>query len=198
MRLHLVLEDLLGTPSRVRALRVLTRDDAGEWSGRELARAAGCSAPQTIQALRQLENLGMVTRKVVGRAHRWKLVTEHVLLEPLRSLFSFESSLPERFRDDLRRELREMPVQRAWIYGSLARASETNESDADLYLIRGQSVSEEELQRALTPVTRRFIRRYGTILSPLIHSEREATRPRNPGLVTTIRAEGVPIISGPG
>lgn len=107
MRLHGVLADVLGSPARVKVARALVRVTAGRWTGREVARAAGCSAPQAVHALRQLEELGFVSRRAVGRAHEWTLVEDHVLVGPLRILFEFEADLPNGFRRDLRNELRD-------------------------------------------------------------------------------------------
>jgi predicted nucleotidyltransferase len=194
MRLHDTFSDVPSSPTRVRVVRTLVRGAGRGWTGRELARTAGCSAPQAIQALQQLEVLGLVTRQVVGRAHNWKLVEDHVLVDPLRALFSFESELPERFRDDLTKEFSRLPIQSATLFGSIARGSETNASDADLYLRISRSSDEEKIQKALTPITMRFIRKYGTAISILIHSDEDAKKPANPSLMVTIREEGIPVV----
>jgi predicted nucleotidyltransferase len=194
MRLHDIFSDVFSRPTRVQVVRTLIRSAGGGGTGRELARAAGCSAPQAIEALQQFEALGLVTRQVVGRAHNWKLVEDHVLVDPLRALFSFESKLPERFRDDLRKEFSRLPIQGATLFGSIARGSETNASDADLYLRIGRSSDEEKVQKALTPITMRFIRKYGTAISALIHSDEDAKKPANPGLMVKIREEGIPVV----
>lgn len=197
MRLHQVLGELLGVPARVKVLRALIRPRGAQWTGREMARAAGCSAPQAMKALLQFERLGLVSRRTVGRAHLWKFDEEHVLGEPIRSLFTFESELPNRFQRDLEKELRGLPIRSARLFGSVARGTETNDSDVDLYLELGASGSEEELQRALTGVMLRFIRKYGTVISPFIHSKRDVKKPSNPALLSEIREQGISLIGQP-
>jgi predicted nucleotidyltransferase len=194
MRLHGVLADVLGSPARVKVARALVRVTAGRWTGREVARAAGCSAPQAVHALRQLEELGFVSRRAVGRAHEWTLVEDHVLVGPLRILFEFEADLPNGFRRDLRNELRGLPLRSAVLFGSMARGSETNASDADLYLEPARSSDGDALQAALTPIVGRMIRRYGTVISPLICTRPGSTKTAKPGLLKSIREEGVPIL----
>ncbi len=194
MRLHRVLEDLLSIPTGLRVLRILVRFPGRTWTGRELATAAGSSPPQTLKALKRLEHVGMTWRTTVGRAHLWQLVSEHVLVEPVRSLFSFESKLPEGFQEELRSALKGLPLRKAVLFGSVARGTETNDSDVDLYLELRGSVSDEEIQAALTPIAVRFIHRYGAVLSPIIYSRRAVRNPPNPALLTAIEREGVSLL----
>lgn len=194
MRLHGVITDLLGSPARVKVVRALVRAGSVGLTGREVARVASCSAPQAVQALRDLEGLGLVSRKVVGKAHHWTLVEEHVLVEPTRALFEVESDLPDRFRRDLRDDLKSLPVRSATLFGSIARGSETNESDADVYFELGNSADEEALQRALTPIVKRFIRRYGTVISPFIRTGGATLKVPIPGILRAIREQGIPLV----
>ncbi len=196
MRLHNVLEDLLSSTARLRVLRVIARFPDRTWTGRELATAAGSSPPQTLKALKQFERLGIVWRTTAGRAHLWRLVPEHVLVEPLRSLFSFESKLPALFREELRAALKNLPLRKVALFGSVARGTESDDSDVDIFVELGGSASEEEIQTALTPITLRFIRRYGAVLSPLIYSKETARRPPSPALMTAIDREGVQLLGG--
>ena len=166
MRLHTPLEDLLTTRTGLRVLRVLVLSPERPWTGRELATAAASSPPQTLKALKQLERIGLVRRITAGRAHLWHLTEDHVLASPLRSLFSFEASLPELFLRELRAALKSLPLQRAILFGSVARGTETGDSDVDLYLELNDFGSEEGVQAALTPIVVKFIRRYGIVLSP--------------------------------
>jgi predicted nucleotidyltransferase len=194
MRLHTALEDLLSTRTGLRVLRALVSAPDRSWTGRELATAATASPPQTLEALKRFERLGLVSRCTAGRAHLWRLTAEHVLVGPLRSLVAFEESLPGRFLHDLRAALKHLPLRRAILFGSVARGTETPDSDVDLYLELADSASEEEVQARLTPIVVRFIRRYGVVLSPMIHSTRTARHPPNPELRRAIEHEGIPLL----
>jgi predicted nucleotidyltransferase len=196
MRIHDAIGDLLSTPTRLRVLRLLVRFPTRSWTGRELAKAAGSSPPQTLESLKQFESLGVVWREVVGRAHVWHLAPDHVLVGPIRSLFSFEASLPSRFVAELRAALGELPLRRATLFGSVARGTETNASDADVFVELRDSASKEGVEAALTAITEDFIRRYGMILSPLVCSSGETPNPRNPALMNAIEREGIQLFPG--
>ncbi len=197
MRLHRVLDQLFCSRVMTRTIRTLLRSGSSEWTGRELARASACSPPQTIRALNELENLGLVGKRVVGRAHVWHLDQEHVLVGVLRSLFTFEAELPTKFQLELKQALRGLPIQTVTLFGSVARGTETDQSDADLYIELSPRASEEEVQAALTPITIQFIRRFGTVISPLIHANPEGASPKNSHLRQAIREEGILILGGP-
>ncbi len=194
MRLHAPFEELLTSRSRLRVLRLLVSSPERSWTGSELARAAATSPPQAIEALRQLERIGLAQRATAGRAHLWHLTADHVLANPFRSLFSFEASLPERFVRELRAAMETLPLRRAILFGSVARGTETSESDVDLFLELNDTASEEGVQAALTPIVVRLIRRYGLVLSPILRSARAAGRPPNPDLMKTIEREGIPLV----
>ena len=144
-----------------------------------------------------MSDWGWCRRTTAGRAHLWRLTAEHVFVNPLRSLFSFESGLPDLFLDELRAALKSLPLQRALLFGSVARGTETSDSDADLYLELSDSASEEAVQAALTPIVVRLIRRYGVVLAPILYSRRVAANPPNPELMKTIEREGVPLLEEP-
>lgn len=196
MRLHHALDGVLTSPVMLRTARALVQSGSQERTGRELARGAGASAPQTIRALNEFEKVGLVRKRVIGRSHVWRLNEEHVLTEALRRLFKFESGLPARFRFDLKESMNRLPVQEAILFGSVARGTESDASDADLYMVLSRKASEDDVQAALTPITVRFIQRYGTVISPLIHTATESSEPRNPALMRAIRKEGIPIVGG--
>jgi predicted nucleotidyltransferase len=197
MKLHDVLGEVLATPVHVRALRVLLRTPGRSWTGRELAGVAGSSAPQTLGCLKRFEHLGLVWRTTVGRSHLWQLEQDHVLVKPLRSLFEFESALPDRFRSELRADLRGLPIRKATLFGSMARGNETNDSDADVCLELEDTTSEEQVQESLTPIVQKLIRRWGTSLSPIIYEAGATDGPRCPPLIIAIRQGGVSLHEGP-
>jgi predicted nucleotidyltransferase len=194
MRLHATLDDVLGTPARVAVLRVLLTEPRSVWTGRALAQRAGRSVPQTGEALRRLESVGLVWRRVRGRSHLWQLDRKHVLVAPLRSLFGFERTIPDRFREELQVSLRGLPHRQATLFGSIARGDEKLGSDADLFIELGPTDPEPELQRALTKVCTRIAERYGIVLSPLVYPPARARRPPNPALRDRIVAEGIPLV----
>jgi predicted nucleotidyltransferase len=190
MRVHDPLDRLLSTVGKVRVLRVLLRHPNRAWTGRELAGASGVSAPQTISSLRVLEEVGLVQRRVIGRAHEWQLVEENVLVRPLERLYSFERDLPVRLEQELAKSLKELGVRRAVLYGSTARGEETDQSDIDVYIEVGSDQDREAVERSLTPLFLEFHQRYGLSLSPYVLTHQERAKPRNPALIRSVTREG--------
>ena len=66
MRFHRLPETLLTSPARVAVLKTLLRSRGREWSGRELAKASGVSAPQTMEALYLLYDEALVRQRRAG------------------------------------------------------------------------------------------------------------------------------------
>lgn len=64
--------EILASPSRREALRYLFAS-GGDVTGRDLARHIGFSHQQAHNALRQLEEYGLVERKVFGPSHLFRL-----------------------------------------------------------------------------------------------------------------------------
>jgi predicted nucleotidyltransferase len=197
MQLHTPLDEVLTTRTGLRVLRVLLSALDRTWTGTELATSAGSSPPQALEALKRLERIGLVRRTTAGRAHLWSLVSEHVLATPLRSLLSLEAGLPELFLRDIREALEPLPLRRALLFGSVARRTETNDSDVDLLLELNHAASEEAVQTALTPIVMRFIRRYGVVLTPILYSRHVAAHPPNPGLMRAIERDGISLLKAP-
>jgi predicted nucleotidyltransferase len=194
MRLHRGLDSVLSTRTSLRVLRALVAVPDRTWTGRELSSVARSSPPQTQEALKQLERLGIVWRATAGKAHLWHLTPEHILVGPLQSLFAFEADLPQSFLDELRSALQRLPLRRATLFGSVARGTETLDSDVDLYLELADPASEDEVQAQLTPIVARFIRRYGVVLSPIVRSSRTRRPYRNPELMQALERDGVPLV----
>lgn len=63
-----------------------------------------------ISALGSLEETGVINRRVVDRAHVWRLSTEHVLAKRLSALFELESDSMEALKSDLREAVRGLPI----------------------------------------------------------------------------------------
>ncbi|MCI4325111.1 MAG: helix-turn-helix domain-containing protein [Thermoplasmata archaeon] len=191
MRFRRPLTDLLGSPIRVDLLRVLSRGRGESFSGRELARRVSASPSQVNEHLRALEAQGLLRSQTLGRVHAWSLSTEHALADSLRQLFEVEPDLFDQLRARLEATLRPLPVERAILFGSVARGDERAESDIDLFIeTRGKS-EREVVADALGRASQEFAERFGNPLSNLILTHAEVERGSNPGLLASIEREGV-------
>ena len=188
------LDVLLGSPALVKVLRVLTTSSRQDLTGREIARMANVAASQATLALRRLEGEGVVWRRVVGRADLWSLSRERALTAVVDRLFGEEMALREGMLDDLRQTLRRLPVERALIFGSVARGEDTDRSDLDVFVDVSDAPGKKTTYEALLEARVRFAERYGVDVSPLILTSQERRRPTNPHLLANVERDALPLI----
>lgn len=196
MRLHNPLDQLLSTGGKVKVLRVLLRDPSRGWTGRELAAAAGVSPPQSIASLRDLEGAGVVQRRVIGRAHEWRLIRENSLVGTLTELYTTERNLPLQLEQELAKSLKGLGVQRAVLFGSVARGEETDQSDIDLFIEVRSEKDRAAVNAHLTPLFLETHLRFGLSLSPYVLTRREVEQPANPALIRSVAREGRVLVEG--
>lgn len=135
VKFHNVLEEVFGTSERVKVLRILARYPK-EFTSRELSSYCGVSVRGVIDILTQFERYGFVKSRRVGKAILWKLDEKNYILKSLvRPTFEAEKDLLEHLKRKISELVRKSPVQKAVIYGSVARGEERPDSDIDLLLI---------------------------------------------------------------
>ncbi|MCI4329760.1 MAG: nucleotidyltransferase domain-containing protein [Thermoplasmata archaeon] len=191
MRFHCPLTELLGSPIRVDLLRVLARARGEPLSGREIARRISASPSQVNAHLRSLAAQGVVRSQTLGRVHAWSLSTEHALAESLRQLFEVEPAMLHQLRTKLEATLRPLPIERAILFGSIARGEEGPESDIDLFIETRGKAEKEQVADALGRASQEFALRFGNPLSNLILTRAEVGRGSNPELLGSIEREGL-------
>ena len=191
MRFRRPFTELLGSPIRVDLLRMLSRARGEALSGRELARRVSASPSQVNEHLRILEAQGVVRSQTIGRVHAWSMSTEHVLAGPLHHLFEVEPAVFEQLLTKLEATLRPLPIERAILFGSVARGDERPESDIDLFVETRGKEEKEVVAAALGRASQEFALRFGNPLSNLILTHAEVGRGSIPGLLESIEREGV-------
>ncbi len=193
MRFHGTLTEVLGSPVRVDLLRILAKAHGGSFSGRELARQVSASPSQVNLHLWALRSQGLVRVSTLGRLHSWSLSIEHALAEPLQRLFEAEPALLEQLRERLEATLRPLPIERAILFGSIARAQERPESDIDLFVETRGNAEKERVAEALGRASVEITQRFGNPLSNLILTRAQVERGWNPALLAAIEREGIPL-----
>ena len=193
MRFRRPLTELLGSPIRVDLWRVLSRAHGPPLSGREIARRISASPSQVNDHLRALEAQGVVGSQTLGRVPAWSLSMGHALADPLRQMFAMEPAIFDQLRAKLEETLRPLPIERAILFGSIARGGEGPESDLDLFVETRGTAEKEEVAEALGRASQEFALRFGNPLSNLILTRTEVRRGSNPRLLESIENEGFPL-----
>jgi len=197
MRFHHPMNDILGNEVRLAVLRVLTKSAPKGWTGRALAREVGFSPTQTGRALDALEGVGVIRRESAGRAFVWRLATDHVLAGSLVRLFSEEDGVLLALKSDLRAALAKLPAQKAWLFGSIAKANERTTSDIDLLVQVRSASAQEQVEESLSALTTQFIVRFGNPLSTIVVRSAQEGRGVDPELLREVRTRGVPLVGSP-
>ncbi|MBM3473683.1 MAG: helix-turn-helix domain-containing protein [Armatimonadetes bacterium] len=126
-----VLVALLGAEARVAVLTWLCQHLDQPVHTRELARRCGLAPNQTSQQLHRLERIGLLRSERVGRSRVYRVDPAFPLLPELRSIVLKTTGLAGRLRD----ALGDLPVEVAFIFGSVAAGEDTRDSDVDLLVI---------------------------------------------------------------
>ena len=126
-----VVHALFGAEARAAILTWLCQHPEEPVHTRELARRCGLTPNQASQQLRRLEAIGLVHSEYVGRSRVYQVDLSFPLLPELRSIILKTTGLA----GNLREALRNLPVEVAFIFGSVAAGEDRRDSDVDLFVI---------------------------------------------------------------
>jgi predicted nucleotidyltransferase len=172
-----------GAPTRV--LRFLWHSRA-EWSGREIARRSGLSAPAAHDALKKLAAQGLVLFRRVSNVHLYQLNAENYLVQSVFARqFEAEALIPQKVAALAVKTLTEASgaaILSIVLFGSMARGTGRLGSDLDLLIV----LAAKEHSRALAPrieVLRDLLfKRFSLPLSPHVQTLAELRRKRREDL----------------
>jgi predicted nucleotidyltransferase len=146
---------------------------------RELARATGISAGTLHRELRALEELGLLTRREVGRQVFYAANRAHPIFEDLASLLQKTGGYAATLRAALTPIARS--IRAAFIYGSMASGDARPQSDIDVMVLG--DVKFADVVRALAPAQRKLRREVNPTVMRLAEFARR--RREKDGFVTT-------------
>jgi predicted nucleotidyltransferase len=159
----------------------------------DVARLADVSRDRAADVVAELERIGLVERRRVGRGHLISLIEENPVTESLREI----ERVHERSVDRLRRVARSIRPKPQFmvLYGSWARQEATAESDLDVAVIADPDADRDALLEALdrwSVVARRVT---GHNPSVVIADDRAAARGQ---LWNSIRRDAVVLVDADG
>lgn len=167
MQLSRALDHVLGSRSKISALRVLFSGD--ELSGREIARRAALSPRAASLALADLVRAGVLRRRPVGSVHQFAVNRKrHLVRAALERLFQEERRLPDTMGRRIARALRRHRCLSVAIFGSFARGQAGLQSDLDVLVVLRDSRDAPRVKDALRKEEPEFHDLFGLTLSPYI------------------------------
>jgi DNA-binding transcriptional ArsR family regulator len=125
------LAELVSSRVRAEVFRLLFGLDCGELHMREIERRSGLAYGTVRQELASLARLGLVQARKSGNRTYYRANTAHPLYPDIRNIVLKTSGL----KALLRGRLSHPAIQVAFVFGSVASASEKPRSDVDLMVI---------------------------------------------------------------
>jgi predicted nucleotidyltransferase len=153
-----VLAVLFGTPDR-------------SFYSNELLRLTGSGKGALQRELGRLEQAGLVTARKIGNQKHYQANPQAPVFEELRGIVLKTFGVADVLRQALL-PLAER-IEAAFIYGSVARRTDTSRSDIDLFVV-SEDAGYQGLIEALLPLEKRL----GRKISPTIYSPSELERKR--------------------
>ena len=154
-----MLSSLLFGNSRGRVLGLLLLHPEQTYHVREIARLTDASAGTLHKELDKLAQAGLLRREKIGNQLHYSANQQNPIFEELASILRKTSGLADVLRDALSAEAAQ--IELAFIFGSVASASEHAGSDVDVLLIgdisfgsavRALHAAQESIRREINPV----------------------------------------------
>lgn len=157
------LADALFSRTQQRVLALVFGQAPRSFHLNELVRLAGVGSGSVQRELARLVAAGLVHRRLLGRQVWFEANRESPVFEELRSLIRKTSGLT----DVLRQALAPLSgrIEQAFVFGSVAKGTDTSESDIDLMII-GESLSYADVYPLLTDAEATV----GRKISPTLYS----------------------------
>lgn len=165
--------------AQLRVLRFLWRSRA-EWSGREIARKAGLSAPACHETLKKLDARGLVQLRRVSNMHLYKINPENYLVRNVFArLFEAEAAMPKQVAAAVKKSLvisSKSGILSVVLFGSMARGTERLGSDLDLLVVVSAKDRLNALESRVERLRTLLFKRFNVPLSPYIQTLSELRR----------------------
>src|SRR2546425_6767014 len=187
------LEEVIGSPIRLRVAKLLVEHPTREFTGREVARILGVSHATVNQAMQRLSDAGLVYARVVGRATAHRVNAESYLHHVVKELLELERGLAEAIPNAIRERLQDVAVSLI-VFGSYARGDATRDSDLDLLVITDDP---DAVEKRLAPLEGRFVRSFGLRLSAKVVTRSNLAKRPLPPYVRGALDEGLAIAGPP-
>ena len=133
-----MLEELLGSKCRTEILKRIFKPGNESVYLRGLVRQTGLSCPALLHELRQLVKLQIFTSESSGNMVRYSANHEHFLFHTLKELVL----KTEGDEGVLRRAFQESPAQVVFLFGSIAKGTDTPHSDMDICVVGDMTLLE--------------------------------------------------------
>lgn len=172
MRLHHVLDKVVGHEIKAGILRILCEKNTG-WTGRQIAKELAVSPTTAGKFLQELVGEGIVVMKGVGRSYLYHVNDKsYIVKNILLPFFEKEKNILTYISVLIKKAVvaSGAGVESIVIFGSVASKTETARSDLDIAVIVSGPGDKEKAKRAVDGVSDLVAREFHAVISPLIMS----------------------------
>lgn len=182
MKLHHLADDIFGSKSKVRILRLLSRFPEREFTEREIARLISMSQNTVNIALHDLMKTNVLNYQKIGRANAFIVNKESVIFSFITRIFKDEKAI----RGDMIKRLKKATSAfvSSILFGSFAENTEGYDSDLDLLVI---TKDKRKAKDTLAKLELDMLREYNVPLSIVLLTPRELINKLNAPYMKQIR-----------
>jgi len=196
MVIRRVLEDIFGSPAKIRILRVLSTSPQ-PLSGRQVGELSRLSHRGAIQALKSLVELGAVRQRRVGNAYQYSLSPGNIAVEMIIAPgIKAEAALLDDLKKRIVAQFGRKTVSLT-LYGSVVRGTEKRGSDIDVLAIAGDERKKADLEEKSASLAPFFRERYNSLLSLHCFTLDELRTKKALPLLRSVKEEGVTLSGKP-
>lgn len=163
------LSDALFSKVQARVLGLLFGNPDRSFYANELFRLAGSGTGAGVRELARLSASGLITVNKIGNQRHYQANREAPIFEELRGIVLKTFGMADVLRQGLLPMADKISV--AFIYGSIAKGSDTAKSDIDVMVI-GDNIDYPEVYTALMPAETQL----GRKVSPAIYNKEDIAR----------------------
>jgi len=188
-RQHATLASALFTVTQQRLLGLLFGQPGRSFFATELIGLTGSGSGAVQRELRRLAESGLVTVSAVGNQKHYQANPAAPIFAELRGIAAKILGPAETLRAFLAPLAKRLHA--AWLYGSVAKASDRADSDIDL-LVVADSLMLEDLYAALTPAEKKL----GRPVHPTLYTLKDYQQrrlSRNPFLIRVLASSPIPL-----
>ena len=172
MIIHKPLNEIFSAYSNIAVIRELRYTKNG-FSGREIAKRAGLSAPAAINSLSHLESLKIVNRQIGGRDHIFTLnISNYFVKFVLLPVLDAEGKFYDSIVKDVKKSLSKNTIS-VFLFGSVARKEESIQSDFDICIVYSSIKDKKIVEEKVNICRDELHNNYGISLAPFYISVKE-------------------------
>lgn len=166
------LSDALFSKVQARVLGLLFGNPDRSFYANELFRLAGSGTGAGVRELSKLSAAGLITANKIGNQKHYQANREAPIFDELRGIVLKTFGMADVLRQDLLPMADKISV--AFIYGSIAKGTDTSKSDIDVMVI-GSDIAYPDVYAALMPAEAQL----GRKVSPTIYSKEDFAKKLN-------------------